>query len=122
MVSAKKRSLPQMRNPLVEPGLTPECKLLACRVALSHAFKVADNDTVDVLVERRRLGHTSLNVKSGAVGLSPSTSPVNLGKFDYAHLRVPLPKSLSGSGIHKPQKAGLVPESYFLMVCLTRRW
>ncbi|KAE9984360.1 hypothetical protein EG328_008846 [Venturia inaequalis] len=94
MVSAKKRSLPQMRNPLVEPGLTPE---------------------FDVLVERRRLGHTSLNVKSGAVGLSPSTSPVNLGKFDYAHLRVPLPKSLSGSGIHKPQKAGLVPESYFLM-------
>ncbi|TID25638.1 putative apses transcription factor protein [Venturia nashicola] len=94
MVPPKKRSLPQLRNPLVEPGLTPE---------------------FDVLVERRRLGHTSLNVKSGAVGLSPSTSPANLGKFDYAHLRVPLPKSLNGSGVHKPQKAGLVPESYFLM-------
>lgn len=89
---------------------------LARRVALSHTSHVADNDIVEVLVERRRLGHTSLNVKPGAVGISPSTTPANLGKFDYAHLRVPLPKQLNGSGVHKPQKAGLVPESYFLMV------
>jgi hypothetical protein len=91
----------------------------ACRVALSHTPIVPDHSTVEVLVERRRLGHTSLNVKSGQVGISPSTSPPNLGKFDYAHLRVPLPKQLNGSGVHKPQKAGLIPESYFLMVCIS---
>jgi hypothetical protein len=93
----------------------------ARRVALSHRVEVSDNSTVEVLVERRRLGHTSLNVKPGQVGISNATSPKNLGKFDYAHLRVPLPKQLTGSGVHKPQKAGLIPESYFLMVHILAR-
>lgn len=36
--------------------------------------------------------------------------------FDYAHLRVPLPKDLEGSGIFSRQRNGAFPEAYFLMV------
>ena len=45
-----------------------------------------------------------------------ATSPSNLGNFDYAHLRVPLPKDLEGSGIFFAQNNSMFPESYFLMV------
>ena len=68
---------------------------------------------------RRRLGKTNLAVKPTQVGTSNATKPENLGPFEYAHLRAPLPKDLKGSEIfpsHTPQQH---PETYFLMVsCL----
>lgn len=74
--------------------------------------------TVEILVERRRLGQTLLSVKPGQIGTSNATKTENLGMFDYAHLRVPLPRDLKGSGIFTLQKSSTYPESYFLMVCL----
>jgi hypothetical protein len=68
------------------------------------------------LVERRCLGQTELKVKPGQVGTTNATKPDNLGVLDYAHLRVPLPKDLSNSGIFIKQKDRKWPEAYFLMV------
>lgn len=60
-------------------------------------------------MKRRRLGQTDLAPKTGSIGTTSATKPKNLGTFDYAHLRVPLPKNIS-SGIFKS-----APPSYFLM-------
>ncbi|KAL4919795.1 transcription regulator HTH, apses-type DNA-binding domain-containing protein [Aspergillus aurantiobrunneus] len=88
------RSLPKKNNPLVIPDAAP---------------------SYQELLTRRRLGKTNLAVKPTQIGTSNATKPENLGPFEYAHLRAPLPKDLKGSEIfpsHSPQQH---PETYFLM-------
>ncbi|KAL4904939.1 hypothetical protein BDW74DRAFT_153804 [Aspergillus multicolor] len=88
------RSLPKKNNPFVIPDAAP---------------------AYEDLLMRRRLGKTNLAVKPTQVGTSNATKPENLGPFEYAHLRAPLPKDLKGSEIfpsHSPQQH---PETYFLM-------
>ncbi|KAF2738991.1 apses transcription factor-like protein [Polyplosphaeria fusca] len=89
-----KRALPERKNPLIDTDNSP-----------SH----------EILVERRRLGQTNLAVRPGIVGVASASKAENLGTFDYAHLRVPLPKDLAGSGIFTLKTATSYPESYFLM-------
>jgi hypothetical protein len=72
--------------------------------------------TDDELLSRRRLGQTKLTVKPGQVGTSNATKPENLGLFEYAHLRAPLPKDLKGSEIFTSHQNQPHPETYFLMV------
>lgn len=69
----------------------------------------------EILVERRCLGQTELKVKPGQIGTSNATKLENLGVLDYAHLRVPLPKDLTGSGIFLRGTNRKFPEAYFLM-------
>ncbi|KKK22991.1 hypothetical protein ARAM_002126 [Aspergillus rambellii] len=88
------RSLPKKNNPLILEDAAP---------------------VYEELLARRRLGKTNLVVKQNQVGTSNATKPENLGPFEYAHLRAPLPKDLKGSEIfpsHTPQQH---PETYFLM-------
>ncbi len=63
----------------------------------------------------RRLGTTKLTVKPGQIGTSNATKAENLGQFEYAHLRAPLPEDLRGSEIFG-SKNKAPPETYFLMV------
>ncbi|OCT44973.1 putative APSES transcription factor [Cladophialophora carrionii] len=88
------RSLPVKRNPLVAPGSAP-----------AH----------EELLARRRLGKTKLSVKPGQIGTSNATKAENLGHFEYAHLRAPLPEDLTGSEIFASQSNQAHPETYFLM-------
>lgn len=74
--------------------------------------EVTDED----LINRRRLGKTKLTVKPGQVGTSNATKASNLGPFEYAHLRAPLPEDLTGSEIFASQSNQAHPETYFLMV------
>ncbi|PYH91778.1 apses transcription factor [Aspergillus ellipticus CBS 707.79] len=88
------RSLPKKNNPHVLTDAAP---------------------AYDELLARRRLGKTNLAVKPTQIGTSNATKPENLGPFEYAHLRAPLPRDLKGSEIfpsHAPQQH---PETYFLM-------
>ncbi|KAK2882653.1 hypothetical protein FQN49_000127 [Arthroderma sp. PD_2] len=67
----------------------------------------------DDLISRRRLGRTNLAVAPAKIGSSNATMPSNLGPFEYAHLRAPLPSDLKGSEIFSQKHNHL--ESYFLM-------
>ncbi|KAK5732652.1 hypothetical protein LTR17_010333 [Elasticomyces elasticus] len=91
---AHERVLPERRNPMLGDDYAPQ---------------------YEILVERRCLGQTELKVKPGQVGTSNATKPDNLGTLEYAHLRVPLPKDLSGSGIFSKGANRKWPEAYFLM-------
>ncbi|OJJ50888.1 hypothetical protein ASPZODRAFT_56728 [Penicilliopsis zonata CBS 506.65] len=86
------RSLPKRLNPLILSDTAPP---------------------YEELLASRRLGKTHLAVKPAQVGTSNATKPENLGPFEYAHLRAPLPKDLKGSEIF-PSHAQ-PPETYFLM-------
>lgn len=70
------------------------------------------------LLSRRRLGKTNLSVKAAQVGITNATKPENLGVFEYAHLRAPLPKDLSGSEIFTQHHGQQHTETYFLMVII----
>lgn len=89
-----RRALPADKNPLLDP---------------------VEATAKDILIDRRRLGQTNLAVKPGLAGVTNATKSDNMGTFDYAHLRVPLPKDLSGSGIFVLGRTSSYPESYFLM-------
>ncbi|KAJ5654102.1 hypothetical protein N7490_001105 [Penicillium lividum] len=88
------RSLPKRTNPLILSDAAP---------------------AYEELLARRRLGKTNLSVKSNQVGTSNATKPENLGLFEYAHLRAPLPKDLKGSEIFPSHNSQQHPETYFLM-------
>ena len=83
----------------------------------ARASLMKSNFTDSKLIKVRRLGQTTLSVKAGLVGTSDATKPENLGPFDYAHLRAPLPEELEGSEIHAHHPNATIPKFYFLMVC-----
>lgn len=121
---AASRTLPAKRNPLLEPQHTPQrqSSIASNPTQQPHRYnhqalpRALTLHLVEILVERRKLGQTDLSVKPGQVGTSNATQPKNLGPFDYAHLRVPLPKDLKGSGVFQGSKSAPIPEAYFLMV------
>ncbi|KAJ5488893.1 hypothetical protein N7539_003783 [Penicillium diatomitis] len=88
------RHLPPKHNPLVLPDAAP---------------------SYEDLLARRRLGKTNLSVKATQIGTSNATKPENLGLFEYAHLRAPLPRDLQGSGIFPSHTPAQHPDVYFLM-------
>ncbi|KAF2196401.1 hypothetical protein GQ43DRAFT_445144 [Delitschia confertaspora ATCC 74209] len=86
--------LPEKRNPLLAPEKAP---------------------SYESLVDERKLSQTNFALKPGVVGVANSAKPGNLGTFDYAHLRAPLPKDLQGSGIFSLTKGTSYPGGYYLM-------
>ncbi|EPS32594.1 hypothetical protein PDE_07554 [Penicillium oxalicum 114-2] len=88
------RHLPKKHNPLILPDAAP---------------------SYEDLLARRRLGKTNLAVKAAQIGTSNATKPENLGLFEYAHLRAPLPRDLQGSEIFPSHSPAQHPEIYFLM-------
>ncbi|KAB8257314.1 hypothetical protein BDV32DRAFT_85204 [Aspergillus pseudonomiae] len=88
------RLLPKKNNPHILPSETP---------------------TYEELLRCRRLGKTNLTVRPTVIGTSNATKPENLGPFEYAHLRVKLPRDLKGSEIFPSHNTQQQPETYFLM-------
>ncbi|PYH42796.1 KilA-N domain-containing protein [Aspergillus saccharolyticus JOP 1030-1] len=118
------RTLPKRNNPLILADEAPACNI--ARTSLYRLHRTSGRTrltrtllrawaTDEELLARRRLGKTNLAVKPTQIGTSNATKPENLGPFEYAHLRAPLPSDLKGSEIfpsHAPQQH---PETYFLM-------
>lgn len=77
-----------------------------------HLIATVDEE----LLRCRRLGKTNLTVRPTVIGTSNATKPENLGPFEYAHLRVKLPRDLKGSEIFPSHNTQQQPETYFLMV------
>ncbi|KAJ5194799.1 uncharacterized protein N7498_008237 [Penicillium cinerascens] len=130
------RTLPKRTNPLILSDVSPACKspLEMRGRAAPHATAVPPYRSYlpsfflaamanpspsvildDELLARRRLGKTNLAVKPTLIGSSNATKPENLGVFEYAHLRAPLPQDLKGSEIFPSHPAVSHPETYFLM-------
>ena len=108
-----KRALPKKQNPLLAPNRTTD----RMSPTQGRQRKLADCSNLDAeLIRLRRLGRTNLSVGPTQIGLNNATQPENLGPFDYAHLRAPLPEDLKGSQVFAPQLNQPVPTSYFLMV------
>ncbi|KAF3384289.1 hypothetical protein F1880_002690 [Penicillium rolfsii] len=106
------RLLPKKNNPLILTDAAPPyppSPLSLIRLFCLRTF--ADED----LLSRRRLGKTNLMVKPTQIGTSNATKPENLGVFEYAHLRAPLPKDLQGSEIFPSHTSAQHPDTYFLM-------
>lgn len=109
MAPAVTRQLPEKRNPFMTAEV-PNCTRPCARGANACTRREADKSAADTdLVSRRRLGQTQLTAKMVAALPGAEVDPSNLGVFDYAHLRAPLPKGIV-SGIFKSS-----PNSYFLM-------
>lgn len=105
---APERALPEKRNPIFDAERTPERASHSCSPFAITLILATDTE----LTQRRRLGQTTLLARLGQVGTSNATKPENLGSFEYAHLKVPLPDNLEGSEIFSTPH----PEAYFLMV------
>ena len=98
-------------------------RVCACHQGVTRRLRVSVADRPpfgrvadDELLARRRLGKTTLAVKREQVGTSNATKLENLGPFEYAHLRAPLPKDLKGSEIFPSHAPSQHPDTYFLMV------
>jgi hypothetical protein len=100
MASQHERTLPAKHNILLIEGV-PDRKY---SFSPSREFACSQLSLDTDMVSRRRLGQTKLTPK-----MSGSNDSSELGVFDYAHLRAPLPKGIV-SGIFKSS-----PSSYFLM-------
>ena len=111
------RPLPNKRNPLLAPEKT-QPRMILPQIPSPPSLLIRYGIDSE-LIAKRRLGQTNLAVKPGQVGTSNATKPENLGPFDYAHLRAPLPRNLKGSEIFAPHQNQPTPEVYFLMVRLS---
>ncbi|KAJ5690337.1 hypothetical protein N7462_004729 [Penicillium macrosclerotiorum] len=107
------RPLPKKNNPLILADAAPPSNRHGRRLLILRFFSLAIID--EDLLARRRLGKTHLSVKPGQIGTSNATKPENLGLFEYAHLRAPLPRDLKGSEIFPSHTPAQHPETYFLM-------
>ena len=112
--SAETRSLPKKLNPFLAIENAPSRTFATMSERCAHELIYDTPD--EELVKKRSLGRTNLQVRANQVDTTNATKKENLGIFDYAHLRGPLPENLKGSEIFKPSQHQHTPDTYFLMV------